>query len=168
MGHGPLCGRVTSDESHQLSTLHAVLGPVLVAVNAAAGLWGLWLWWRAEPQPAFWTVLRTGQALLVVQVILGGATLAVGREPAELHLLYGLLPLGVSFVAEQLRLVAADQVLDRRGLASAREMENLPPQEQRVVVLEIVRRETGVMAASAIVVALLALRASGVAGGLPL
>lgn len=140
----------------------------MVAVNAAAGLWGAWLWWRVEAQPAFWPLLRAGQVLLVVQVLLGAVVLALGSEPPELHLLYGLLPVAVAFVAEQLRLVAAEQVLDRRGMAEAREMETLPPESQRVIVLEIVRRETGVMAASALVVALLALRASGVAGGLPL
>lgn len=151
-----------------MTTVHAVLGIAVVAVNAAAGLWGAWLWWRVEPQPAFWPLLRAGQALLVVQILLGAVVLALGSEPPELHLLYGLLPVAVAFVAEQLRLVAAEQVLDRRGMAEAREMEALPPERQRVIVLEIVRRETGVMAASALVVAVLALRASGVAGGLPI
>lgn len=138
-----------------------------MAVNAAAGAWGAWLWWRAEAEPRFWPLLRAGQALLIVQVLTGGVVLALGEEPADLHLLYGLLPVAVSFVAEQLRLVAAEQILERHGLGSAREMEALPDDRQRLIVIEIVRRETGVMAASAVVVALLALRASGVAGGVP-
>lgn len=99
-----------------------------------------------------------------MQVALGAVLLALGEEPARLHILYGLLPLGISFVAEQLRLVAADQVLTRRGLDSAADMKALPESEQRTIVWEIVRRETGVMAASALVVFFLALRASGVAG----
>lgn len=139
-----------------------------MAVNLAAGLWGLWLWHRAEPQPRFWPLLRTGQGLLVVQILIGGALMAIGREPADLHLLYGALPLAVSFLGEQLRIVAADQVLERRGLEDARAMENLEEREQRVIVIEIVRRETGVMAASALVVAVLALRAADVGGGLPI
>jgi hypothetical protein len=147
-----------------LSTIHLVLGIAIIAVNAAAGLWGAWLWWRAEAQPAFWPLLRTGQALIVVQVLIGGALLALGHEPASMHLLYGLLPVAVSFVAEQLRIVAAEQVLERRGLASARDMEALPDDEQRLVVLDIVRRETGVMAAAALVIVVLAVRAAGVAG----
>lgn len=151
-----------------MTTVHAVLGTLVIAVNAAAGLWGAWLWWRAEAQPAFWPLLRTGQGLLVVQILVGGVVLALGHEPPELHLLYGLLPIGVAFLAEQLRLVAAEQILDRRGLAEARDMETLPAEQQRVIVYEIVRRETGVMAASAVIVALLALRASGVAGGVPI
>jgi hypothetical protein len=140
------------------------VGIALIAVNGAAGVWGAWLWWRGEPQPAFWPLLRTGQALLVVQVLIGGALLALGKEPASMHLLYGLLPIAVSFVAEQLRIVSAEQVLERRGLASARDMEGLPAEEQRLVVLEIVRRETGIMAVGALVVVTLALRAAGVAG----
>jgi hypothetical protein len=147
-----------------MTGVHIALGIAVLATSLAAGVWGAWLWWRAEPQPAFWTVLRTSQVLLVVQVLLGGVLLALGHEPADLHLLYGLLPLGVSFVAEQLRLVAAEQVLSRRDLESARDMERLPEDQQRLIVIEIVRRETGVMAAAALVVFVLGLRASGVAG----
>src|SRR5215212_9621439 len=147
-----------------MTGVHVVLGIAVLASNLGAGLWGAWLWWRAEAQPAFWTVLRTSQVLLVAQVLVGGALLATGHEPASLHLLYGLLPLAVSFVAEQLRLVAAEQVLSRRDLESARDMEGLPEDQQRLIVIEIVRRETGVMAAAALVVFVLALRAAGVAG----
>ncbi len=99
--------------------------------------------------------------MLALQVALGALLLATGREPARLHVLYGLLPIGVSFIAEQLRLVAADQVLARRGLPDARAMEKLPDAEQRSIVTEIVGRETGVMAASAFVVFLCAARAAG-------
>ena len=137
-------------------------------MNGAAGLWGAWLWSRAEPQPAFWTVLRAGQVLLVVQVLLGALLLALGNQPPSLHVLYGALPLAIVFVAEQLRLVAAEQVLDRRGLETARDMEGLPEHDQRVIVREIVRRETGVVAAGALVATVLAARAAGVAGFLPI
>ncbi|HVL96342.1 MAG TPA: hypothetical protein VM266_10825 [Solirubrobacteraceae bacterium] len=147
-----------------MTTVHIVLGAAVVVSSLAAGLWGAWLWWRAEAQPAFWPLLRVSQGLLVVQVLVGGVLLALGNEPDELHLLYGLLPLGVTFIAEQLRVVAAEQVLGRRGMESAAEMRELPDAQQRLIVIEIVRRETGVMAAAALVVALLALRAAGVAG----
>lgn len=145
-----------------MTAAHAILGTLVLAASLAAGLWGGWSWWRAEPRRSFWTLLRASQIALVAEVLLGAVMLLGGREPARLHLLYGLLPLGVSFVAEQLRLVAADQVLDRRDLESARAMEALPTAEQHAIVAEIVRRETGVMAASALVVFALALRASGV------
>jgi hypothetical protein len=147
-----------------LTAVHATVGTLVMLTSLSAGLWGAWSWWRADPQPRFWTLLRTSQAVLGVQVILGAVLLTMGKEPASLHVLYGLLPLGTSFVAEQLRLVTADQVLAKRGMESAREMEALPQSEQRDIVNEIVQRETGVMAASALVVFVLALRAAGVAG----
>jgi hypothetical protein len=147
-----------------MTAVHAVVGVLVVATSLGAGAWGAWSWWRASPQPGFWTLLRVSQVALVAQVLLGAALLALGNEPADLHILYGVLPLAVSFVAEQLRLVAAEQVLAARGLDTAREMETLPRADQHAIVNEIVRRETGVMAASALVVFLLALRASGVAG----
>jgi hypothetical protein len=151
-----------------VTTVHVVLGVLTIALNGAAGLWGGWLWWRVEAQPAFWPLLRAGQATLVVEVLLGAVLVAIDREPAELHVLYGLLPIGVAFLAEQLRLVAAESVLARHGLSKARDMEGLPEEKQRQIVLEIVRRETGVMAAGALVVTVLALRAAGVTGALPI
>jgi hypothetical protein len=147
-----------------VTAVHIVVGIAVVVLSLAAGAWGAWSWWRGDPSPGFWTLLRISQAALALQVAIGAVVLVLGYEPARLHLLYGLLPLGVSFVAEQLRLVSADQVLQKRGLDSAREMEDLDESEQRSIVFEIVRRETGVMAASALVVFLLALRAAGVAG----
>jgi hypothetical protein len=147
-----------------LTTVHIALGAAVLVLSLAAGLWGAWSWWRDEPAPGFWVLLRVSQVALVLQVAVGTVLLVLGHEPARLHLLYGLLPLGVAFVAEQLRLVAADQILQRHDMDSAREMEALDEAGQRAIVLEIVRRETGVMAASALVVFVLALRAAGVAG----
>jgi hypothetical protein len=84
-----------------------------------------------------------------------------GEPLPHLHLVYGLVPLGVAFLAEQLRLASADTVLDQHGLAGRADVERLTDSEQRALVLEIVRREMGVMAASAAVVAALGLRAAG-------
>ena len=145
-----------------MSAAHIALGVALVAVNLAAGALGALRWSRAEASRAFWPLLRTGQALVVAQAALGGVLLALGEELPRLHLVYGLLPLGVSFVAEQLRIASADSVLHGRGLRSSREVAALPEPEQREIVLEIVRREMGVMAASALVVVVLGLRAAGV------
>lgn len=147
-----------------MNTVHIVVGGLVLALSLAAGLWGAWAWYRGAISNVFWRLLRASQAILVVEVLIGAVLLLSGREPARLHLLYGLLPLGVSFLAEQLRLVSADQVLARRGMEKAREMEALPAAEQQAVVREIVARETGVMAASALVVFVIALRASGVTG----
>jgi hypothetical protein len=147
-----------------MTGVHIVLGVGVLVTSLAAGAWGAWAWLRAEPAPGFWAVLRASQALLALQVALGAVLVVLGHQPARLHVLYGLLPLGVSFVAEQLRLIAADQVLQKRGMESAREMERLDETEQHAIVFDIVRRETGVMAAASLVVFFLALRASGVAG----
>lgn len=144
--------------------MHIVLGVAVMATSLAAGAWGAWSYWRADPQPVFWTLLRVSQGVLVVQVLWGVVVLASGREPASLHILYGLLPVGTSFVAEQLRVVSADQVLMKRGLEDTDAMRKLPEDEQRKIVVDIVQRETGVMTVSALVVFVLALRASGVAG----
>src|SRR6476661_6973591 len=86
-------------------------------VSLAAGVLGAWHWWRAQPSPAFWVSCRLSQALLVVQALVAGVLAAAGFDPADsLYWLYALLPVAVSFVAEQLRVVSAQMVLDARDL----------------------------------------------------
>jgi hypothetical protein len=144
-----------------VTAFHIALGVALIAVNAVAGLYGAWAWWRERHAPAFWPLLRIGQALVMVEALDGAVLLIMGRDLPQLHLIYGLVPLGVSFVAEQLRLAAADTVLGQRGLEGRSDVERLSDAEQRELVRVIVRREMGVMAASAVVVALLGVRAAG-------
>jgi hypothetical protein len=144
-----------------MTTVHAINGAALVTVNLLAALAGAYAWSRAEPNRLFWPLLRTGQLLLGVQAALGLVLLSSGKEPPSLHLMYGLVPLGVAFVAEQLRVASAQTVLDQRGLANSEAVGELPEPEQRTLVLQIVRREIGVMAASAAVIAFLGLRAAG-------
>lgn len=145
-----------------MTAVHIALGAALIAVNAAAGLWGTWGWWRHRHVGGFWPLLRVGQALVLLQAVDGAVLLVLDHDLPELHLIYGLVPIGVSFIAEQLRLAAADTVLAQRGLEGRADVEALPAAEQRALVHAIVRREMGVMAASALVVALLGVRASGV------
>jgi hypothetical protein len=142
-----------------MTAVHVVLGVALVAANLAAGALGVWRWRRGELSRAFWPLLRTGQALVVLVALDGGVLLLLGEELPPLHLIYGLVPLGVSFIAEQLRVTSAQAVLDARGVATARE---LPAADAEAAVLDILLREMGVMAASALVVAALGLRAGGV------
>jgi hypothetical protein len=144
-----------------MSTLHAVLGAAMVAANLVAGLWGAWCWWRVRPSRVFWILLRTAQAITVLVAAQGAVLAATGAEMPRLHLVYGLTPLGVSFLAEQLRVASAQTVLDQRGLESSLAVGRLPEAEQRALVLDIIRREIGVMAASALVACILGLRASG-------
>lgn len=149
-----------------MTAVHLVVGVSVLAVNLLAGLIGAWCWWRVHPSTLFWRVLRAGQALIVVQVLLGALLLVLGHKPRDdLHLLYGVLPLVISFLAEQLRIGSAEAILASRGHASAADVGKLPADEQRVVVLSIVRRETGVMTLACLVVAFLAWRAGTTAGG---
>jgi hypothetical protein len=152
---------VLRNENARVTTVHIVLGFATVATTLAAGLWGAWKWWRVEPSPLFWRLLRTAQALLVVEALLGGILLVAGRSPnSDLHYVYGLVPLLVSFAAEGLRIGSAESVLDVRGIADADELRERPEAEQRSVVLQIVRREMGVMTLAAIVMFGLELRAA--------
>ena len=142
-----------------MTGLHIGVGVALVAVNLLAGAWGAWAWHRAEPSRVFWPLLRAGQGLVMIEAALGGVLLAEGEELPPLHLIYGLAPLGVALFAELLRVAAAQTVLDQRGLASSADVAQLPEHERRALVLAIIRREIGVMTASALVVAVLGLRA---------
>ena len=144
-----------------MTGLHVGLGVALVVSSALAGLLGAWHWYRVEPSQLFWTLLRVSQAVVLLTALQGGLVLLLGEDAEGMHYLYGTLPLAVSFIAEQLRLAAAQTVLDARGLESAAAMRELPDAEQRSIVLGIVRREMGVMAASALVVCVLGLRAAG-------
>jgi hypothetical protein len=130
--------------------------------NGLAGIVSAVLWWRVEPHPWAWLLIRVGQATAVAQAVAAGVLAAKGLQPADdLYWLYALLPVAVGFVAEQLRLVSAQMVLDARDLEDAQAVGRLPADQQRSVVLQIVRRELGVMAAAALVIAFLALRALG-------
>lgn len=142
-----------------MTALHAGIGIAMVAANLLAGAVGGWAWWRQGPGRAFWPLLRTGQALAVLAAADGLVLMALGRDLPELHLVYGLTPLAVSFLAEQLRLASADAVLQARELEGREAVAALPEPAQRELVRAIVRREVGVMAASALVVAVLGLRA---------
>jgi hypothetical protein len=145
--------------------VHVVIGFSVLVLNLAAGAWGAWRWYRVEPSPRFWPLLRAAQVAVLLEALDGGVLLLLGRHVASLHLLYGLLPIPVSFVAEQLRLVSAQSVLNARGYESAQAVGDADAEEQRSVVRSIVCREMGVMAASALVIVGLASRAAFGAGG---
>jgi heme A synthase len=144
--------------------VHVVVGILAMASWAATGLYGTWAWWRASSGPWFWRLLRLAQAVTVVQVALGGILVALGHKPPGLHVLYGLLPLLVSLIAEALRATSAQTVLDARGYESAQAVGKQPPEEQRAVVTAILRREAGLMAIAALVILVLLLRAAQTAG----
>ena len=141
------------------STIAAVAAFATVGVNALPATLGAVRWWQVQPSERFWPLVRAGQAVAVLQAAVAGALALAGYDPADgLYWLYALLPVAIGLIAEQLRLVAAEQVLENREIASAKAVGDLPEAEQRSVVLAVVRRELGIMAAAAGVVCFLALR----------
>jgi hypothetical protein len=146
--------------SHRGIVLDAAL--VVAVINGAAGFYGLFRWLRSETSRNFWIAIRAGQALAIGYAVLAGVVYLANWQPSNrLFYLYALLPVAIGFVAEQLRVISADQVLESRGLEDAAAVGRLPAVEQQGVVLAILRRELGVMAAAGIVVCFLALRAWG-------
>ena len=103
-----------------MKLIHLVIGVLAVALTGGAGVWGAWCWYRVRQSRLFWRLLRAGQGVIVLDMALGGVLLIMGKKASELHLIYGLLPLAISFVAEQLRIAAAQMVLDSRGFRVVR------------------------------------------------
>jgi hypothetical protein len=140
---------------------HTLLGAIAIGLNAAAALIGAVAWLlKRNPRP-FWWVLRAGQGLIMLEAVIGAALLLDGRDLPRLHLVYGLTPIAVAFLAEQLKLLATQTLLDKRGLERGADVAKLPRPEQLAFVTAVLRREVGVMATSAFVVAVLAARAQG-------
>lgn len=136
-------------------TVHLIVGIAVLATSLGAGLWGALVWYLRRPSVGFWYVLRASQAAVVIQVAVGGLLLLLGREALEgLHYVYGVLPVLVALLAEGARSIVNEHELE--GL----DFDALPRERQRAVAAAIVRRETGIMAVSALVVFGLAIRAA--------
>lgn len=145
----------------------AALAALLAGLSAVAALLGGWAWWQVRQVRAFWPVLRAAQAGAVALAAVSGVAAALGHRPdSGLFWIYALVPVVVSFVAEQLRIASAETVLEARGLEDAQALGRRPEAEQRSVVVAILRRETGVMALAALVICFMALRAVGTIAGL--
>jgi hypothetical protein len=139
-----------------METAHLIIGVAVLASNLVAGVLGAVAWLRARPSVVFWYLLRVAQATVVAQVLAGSVLLLFGDEAADgLHYVYGTLPLLVTLLAEGARAGAAEREL--AGL----DFDSLPAGRQRLLALGIVRRETGIMTVSTLVVFVLALRAAG-------
>jgi len=109
---------------------------------------------------AFWLLVRGAQGVAVVQALVAGVLAVLSFDPdSGLYWLYALLPVGIGFFAEQLRIVSTEQVLDRLGLEGSEAVRDLPEDRQRSVVVSILRREMGVMTLAALVTCFLAIRA---------
>lgn len=141
--------------TQQMVAVHLITGIAVLAANLGAGAWGGVAWYRHRPSVGFWYLLRFAQVAVVVQVALGGLLLLLGHEAADgLHYVYGVLPVLIALLAEGARGAATEHELE--GL----DFESLPRDRQSAVAAAIVRRETGIMAVSALVIFGLALRAA--------
>jgi heme A synthase len=139
--------------------VHIVVGCAVILLNLAAGTVGGIAWYRNIPSIPFWYLLRAAQVSVFLQALLGGLLVVTNHKPADdLHYLYGILPLVVSFIAEGARTGAAQRELGEV------DFEALPADTQRSVALQIVRREMGIMAVSCGVIFFLALRAATTSG----
>ena len=142
-----------------MAEVHLVVGCALILGNAIAFAVGGIAWIRDQASVRFWYLLRVAQLTVFLQALLGGLLVFTGHEPDDdLHYLYGLLPLVVSFLAEGARAGAAEREV--RDL----DVEALPAEGRRQVALAIVRREMGIMAVSCGVILFLGLRAAGTSG----
>ena len=141
--------------------LHIAVGFSVIALNLAAGVTGGTAWYRNQPSIPFWYLLRAAQVSVFLQALLGGLLVVTNHEPSEdLHYVYGILPLVISFIAEGARAGAAQRELGEL------DFESLPADQQQSLGLAIVRREMGIMAVSCGVILFLALRAAGTSGAL--
>jgi heme A synthase len=139
-----------------MTEVHLVVGVALICLNLAAFAIGGVAWFRSRSSVPFWYVLRAAQVAVFVQAMLGGLLVFTGHEASDdLHYLYGIAPLLVSFLAEGARAGAAERELGDL------DFESLPAETQQSLALAIVRREMGIMAVSCGVILFLGLRAAG-------
>ena len=146
--------------SHRDIALDGALA--LAALNGVVAILGAARWYRGQSSRAFWLGVRAAQLLAGAYAVLAGVLYLANDPPSsKLFYLYALLPVAIGFVAEQLRVISADQVLATRDLETAAAVGELSLTAQHEIVVAILRRETGVMAIAAFVICFLALRAWG-------
>jgi heme A synthase len=139
--------------------LHIAIGFCVIGLNLAAGAIGGYAWFRDRSSVPFWYLLRLAQVSVFIQALLGGVLVVTNHEPnSDLHYVYGILPLAISFIAEGARAGAAHRELGEV------EFEALDGETQQRVALAIVRREMGIMAVSCGVIFFVALRAALTSG----
>lgn len=139
---------------------------IAAALNLAAAIWGAVCWRGFLHSALFWRLTRAGQAAVVAFAALTGVIALTGDTPDDdLFWIYVLVPLGISFVAEQFRILSARTVLDQRDVADTKAMRRLPVSEQELIRELIMRRETGIMALAALANAFMLARAAMTAAG---
>lgn len=161
-----------------MATTYTALGLAVIAANLLATAIGLRDRAAGGSSTVFWHLLRAAQLTTVLFVLFGGVVYVGGhRASDQLHYLYLLLPIAVSFMAELIRGAAASQELGEQ-LDPDPEGEPLSPAElsarfsqldsgeQERIGLAIVRRETLVLTVACGVTAFLIWRALETTAGL--
>ncbi|MBO9533390.1 MAG: hypothetical protein J7513_10495 [Solirubrobacteraceae bacterium] len=140
---------------------------VVGIVNAVAAVAGLAQWALNRPGPPFWLLVRGGQVIAAAYAVFAGIYAAVADPPADgLAWVYILTPVAVTYFAEQLRIIAAQTVLERHGYADAGELRSAvssgDDDADRLatgIANEVLLREVAILALGAAVISFLAWRA---------
>jgi hypothetical protein len=138
-----------------VAEVHLVVGVALLAANLVAGVWGGLAWLQDRPTVGFWYALRVAQVTVILQALLGLLLVFTGHHAEQLHVLYGVLPLVVSLLAEVVRAGSAQYEIGELDVRA------LPEERQTQLAMAIVRRDVGIMATACLVIFLIALRAAG-------
>jgi hypothetical protein len=145
-----------------------IAGAVVVGVvNVVVAVLGLAQWALNRPGPPFWFLARAGQIVAAAYAVFAGAyALAAGAPEDGLAWVYILTPVAVSYFAEQLRLIAAQTVLERHGYETSRELRDAvesgdgeAKRMARGIAHEVLLREAAILALAGGVIAFLAWRA---------
>lgn len=140
---------------------------IVLGANALVAVLGLTQYVTNRPGQPFWCVARGGAAIAALYAAFCGLyALAVDPPPDGLAWVYILTPVVVSFFAEQLRLIAAQTVLEAHGYASAKELREAVTSGDvdaadvaTGIAHETLLRELMILALAAFVIAFLAWRA---------
>ncbi len=142
-----------------MTQIHGYASIAVLGLTLVVGIWGVVSWIARHPSVLFWHLLRAAQVVIVVEVTLGALLLVGAHKPLEdLHIVYGLLPMAVMFIAEAMRVGVAARETDDVDIHT------LESAEQRAIAMRIVWREMGIMAIAALLAFALALRAAMTAG----
>jgi hypothetical protein len=88
-----------------VTQIHLWLGILVIGINLAAGVWGLFVWRQRLPaNRSFAQVLAASQTVIIGQAVLGLLLLSQNLRAAEqLHYVYGLLPAAMVIFAYSAR-----------------------------------------------------------------
>ena len=88
-----------------VTQIHLWLGILVIGINLAAGVWGLFVWrLRLPANRSYAQVLAASQTVIIGQAVLGLLLLSQNLRAAEqLHYVYGLLPAAMVIFAYSAR-----------------------------------------------------------------